>query len=109
MSWCVPGPVCMRWICSRPYTAAVCLWPHYMHTRSPHECTPAQLELMVRFKKIAADRRIEGKGKKKREVVSVNGGGAHLCVDMCVGRTLPRTVYAFHECLCAPWALRVPP
>ena len=73
-----------------------------MHTRSPHECTPAQLELMVRFKKIAADRRIEGKGKKKREVVSVNGGGAHLCVDMCVGRTLPRTVYAFHECLCLP-------
>ena len=55
------------------------------------------------------DRRIEGKGKKKREVVSVNGGGAHLCVDMCVGRTLPRTVYAFHECLCLPWALRVPP
>lgn len=53
-----------------------------MPTRPPHECSPpvaAQLELMVRFKKIAADRRIEGKGKKKREVVSVNGGGGHLC------------------------------
>lgn len=41
----------------------------------------AQLELMVQFKKIAADKRVEGKGKKKREVVSVNGGGK-TCVDM---------------------------
>ena len=33
------------------------------------------MELMVQFKKTAADKRVEGKGKKKREVVSVRGGG----------------------------------
>ena len=54
----------------------------------------AQLELMVQFKKIAADKRIEGKGKKKREVVSVNGGGK-TCVDMAsmalTVRVIPRS------------------
>ena len=78
---------CGVYIAARKPRLCVATRPHCMHTRSPHEClhecsppvATAQLELMVRFKKIAADRRVEGKGKKKREVVSVNGGGAHLC------------------------------
>ena len=52
---------------------------------------------MVQFKKIAADKRIEGKGKKKREVVSVNGGGK-TCVDMACGcdRTSTTSFYVAH-------------
>ena len=38
-------------------------------------CACVQMDLMVQFKKIAADKRTEGKGKKKKEVVSVKGGG----------------------------------
>ena len=55
------------------------------------------MELMVQFKKIAADKRIEGKGKKKREVVSVNGGGK-TCVDMAcaMAATVRLLLYSFY-------------
>ena len=52
---------------------------------------------MVQFKKIAADKRIEGKGKKKREIVSVNGGGK-TCVDMAcaMAATVRLLLYSFY-------------
>ena len=75
---------CGGYLAARKSRLRVC--GHTICTRARRTSAPvlatdvaAQLELMVRFKKIAADRRVEGKGKKKREVVSVNGGGAHLC------------------------------
>ena len=34
-----------------------------------------QTELMLQFKKIAADKKTEGKGKKKKTIESVDGGG----------------------------------
>ena len=66
--------------CSHAYSS----WCAPQHVRTLATGVAAQLELMVQFKKIAADKRIEGKGKKKREVVSVNGGGK-TCVDMACG------------------------
>ena len=38
--------------------------------------SPRQTELMTQFKKIAADKKVEGKGKKKKTIESVDGGGA---------------------------------
>ena len=57
---------------------------------------------MVQFKKIAADKRVEGKGKKKREVISVRGGGDRPVL------TCAMHMHMHMHCACTRCAAAVP-
>ena len=71
----------------------------------------------MQFKKIAADKRTEGKGKKKREVVSVRGGGdrpvltcACTCTCTCTvhARGVPQPCRRYGVCVPASCVAYVP-